>query len=211
MYYDFFVKIGDEEEVDKAVVFLKKHGFVGACFFRKLPRKLPDKFRVLKGVELVANSLKELKNKLKRSHGNFIVLKSKNYSLTKVACQRALVDAVNVVKINDVIAKFASLTKVSLLVDFNLILKSKGNRRSKILAKLSKSCEIAQKKGMPIIIGSGATNFYELRALSNLLAFSKFLGIREYKKPFYFAQREIIRREEAKEKGKYIMPGVVVE
>jgi len=209
MYYDFFVRIENKEEVEKSVEFLKKHGFIGACFFKGIPERA-EKFKVLKGVEIVANSIKELKNKLREQKANFIVLKSNNYNVTKIACQKALVDAINAIKVNDVIAKFASATKVSLLIDFNLLLRSKGNRRSKLIAGLSKSCEIAERKGMPIIIGSGARNFYELKALSNLLAFSKFLGIKEYKKPLYYPQSEIIRREEAKAKGKYIMPGVVL-
>lgn len=208
MYYDFFVKLKGED-VERGINFLRNHGFVGACFFEEVPKNV-EGFQVFRGVELGANSLRELKSMLKlKGGGNFIVLTTNNYNLLKIVCQRGLVDAIHTEEINEVIAKFAAQTKVSLLIDFNRLLTAKD--RATKFYQMERSCSIAQRKKMPIIIGSGATNYFELRALSNLLSFARILGIKKYKEPFYFPQSQIIRREKAKAEGKYIMPGVVLE
>ncbi|MCW1301003.1 MAG: RNase P subunit p30 family protein [Candidatus Nanoarchaeia archaeon] len=207
MYYDFFVKLRGDDLL-RGINFLRTHGFVGACFFEEFPENV-EKFQVLKGVELEANSVRELKSLLKSKNGNFTVLTTNNYNLLKIACQKGLVDAIHTDEINEVIAKFAAQTKVSLLIDFRRLLTAKD--RSVRFYQMERSCSIAQKKKMPIIIGSGATNYFELRALSNLLSFSRLLGIKRYKEPFYLPQLEIIKREKARVEGKYVMPGVVIE
>lgn len=197
MFWDFWI-----EEYDEKI--LINLDFKGICTFKKIES---NKIEVLIGEKINAKNTNDLKNKVKKSATNFLILENKEEKLQRIAIKTCSVDAIKAYVDYPAIKEMAE-KNVALLICFSDFLNSKD--KSRTLYLMQKSITLAKKYKTPIIIASGAKNKWELRSPSELIAFGEILGLKtiEAKCALKSFQEKIRKREKLKKEGKYIYPGI---
>ncbi len=76
-------------------------------------------------------------------------------------------------------ARFMAERKIALEINFSEIMNSYGGVRSQLIGRIGQNIKLARKYKTPIIIASGASEKFGLRAPRELMAFGKFLGLTE--------------------------------
>ncbi len=199
MFWDFWI-----EEFDEKI--LINLDFKGICTFKKIES---NKIEVLIGEKINAKNTNDLKNKVKKSTANFLILENKEEKLQRIAIKTCSVDAIKAYVDYPAIKEMAE-KNVALLICFSDFLNSKD--KSRTLYLMQKSVALAKKYKTPIIIASGAKNKWELRSPSELIAFGEMLGLEknQSKKALYDFQNKIYERETLKKQNKYVQPGVKI-
>lgn len=83
--------------------------------------------------------------------------------------------------INQVIAKLMKDKKVIYGISFNQILKASPKEQAVLLGRMMQNIRIFRKYKVSMIVGSFASNPYEMRDFKDLVSFAKTLGLNEYK------------------------------
>ncbi len=200
MFWDFYVEEFDEK-------MLLNLGFVGAGTFKKTESQKID---ILFGEKINVKNTNDLKNKIKKSTANFLILENVDEKMQRIAIKTCSVDAIKAYVEYPAIREMAE-KNIALLICFSDFLNSED--KSKTLYLMRKSTNLAKKYNTPIIIASGAKNKWELRSPSELIAFGELLGLKtnEAKCALNSFQEKIKKREKLKKEGKYICPGIEVK
>ena len=78
---------------------------------------------------------------------------------------------------NQVLAKYAQKNKIAVAFQFSMLLKSKGIKRTAIMARISQNIRICRKYNLHMIIASFAKDPYAMRAPRDMMALMQDLGM----------------------------------
>ncbi len=166
----------------------------------------------LTGVKIKAQNKKEFDKKIKEfQDADYIALESMDYELVRYAIKRTSVDVIlhNEERggIDAVIAKECASKKISIDICFKDLLESRNMSRT--LKTMALEVELCKKYKTPLIISSGAKNYWELVPKNNLTSFGEFLGLSrdESRKSLSFVQEKILER---KNKGYLGVKGIEI-
>ena len=184
---------------------LPELGFKGYVVLTEKPRN-----EGYDGYLITANSVEELRNKLRRVPENRIVaVYSDNLSVCKEAVMRKkvdiLADGLNR-KLDYATIMLASEKDVAIELSLLKFLITRGIRRMKLFEELKDEIRIINKFDTPFIISSGATDLYGIRTKKQIEVFFKFFGA-DIKKAKYYAERIVRRYYDPN----YIMDGFEIE
>lgn len=78
---------------------------------------------------------------------------------------------------NQVLGKFAQKNKIAIAFSFSMLLKSKGMKRTAIMARISQNIRICRKYNLRMITASFAKDPYAMRAPRDMMALMEDLGM----------------------------------
>ena len=81
--------------------------------------------------------------------------------------------------LNQVLCKLANKNKIKIGFSFSDVLNSEGTRRAKILGRMIQNAMLCNKYKVDVVVGSFASNKYEMRMAKDLVAFGRLLGIKK--------------------------------
>lgn len=137
------------------------------------------------GAKIRAESLSELKNKIKlfRDEVDLLIVDGGNVKVNRGAVEDSRVDILSRPEykrkdsgVDHVIAKSAAKNNVAIELNVNQLLKTKKKLRSHILGHLKRNVRLAKKYDCNLITSSGANDAYELRSPRDMAAFPYLLG-----------------------------------
>ncbi|MFB6294686.1 MAG: ribonuclease P protein component 3 [Candidatus Nanohaloarchaea archaeon] len=114
--------------------------------------------------------------------------------------------------LDHVMVKQAAENTVAIQVNLRQLLETYGKVRSHILAHMRQNVRLADHFDAPVIVSSGATSVWQLRAPRELAAFPRILG-RDVEHSFDTVStvpRRILDRAEQVTRNEFIQPGVEV-
>jgi len=163
--------------------------------------------KTIKPVIIQPRSQQELFDKTKTK--GLIVLKNPSSEIFRKAIDKSLVDVVlpdrlrghdylhnRKTILSNVTAKIMKKYNISLMFTFKELKNSGGLDRALVWGRMKYDLWICQKKGLPIIIASGAENKKELVSARTLLALGELLGLRpeKAKQTLSYVQEKILER-----------------
>lgn len=190
MYYDFLNKAGDDKSLEKL-------GFT------------PISLNVAVLAPKNVNETKSLAEKNKDT--DFILLHKPSEAVLKSAVQECSIDATDAFVEYPLIMKLAE-RNIAVILNFNELLSSDLAKFSKMFYLMSRTVKLCRKYKVPVMITSGASDKYEQRSVSELIAFGENLGMTagEAKASLFEHQTKILERNRLKKAGKWIISGVQV-
>jgi len=194
-YYDLHI---DSEKLEEIIEMAKLLGFSGIFVNvqnieeRRLNENLkqflsPEKnneIELIRGVIIKAKNKEELKAQIEkyRRKVEIIAVYGGDYEINRLACEDNRVDILyhpelgrNDSGLDHICIKSAAENNVAIEINFNEILKSKN--RAKILSFMRKNIKLCKKYEAKIIITSGATEKWEMRAPRELASIGYVLGL----------------------------------
>jgi RNase P/RNase MRP subunit p30 len=111
--------------------------------------------------------------------------------------------------LNHILCGLAFANDIIVGFDFSLVLNSTGFSRSKILGRMKQNVKLCRKYKVKMMIGSFASEKYDLRGKFELFSFGKVIGMTDGEvKLALNAVSERIKFKEFKKSGKYVCKGV---
>ncbi|MFB6076279.1 MAG: ribonuclease P protein component 3 [Candidatus Aenigmatarchaeota archaeon] len=174
---------------------------------------------IIKGVEIEAKSVKDLKKKIYkvREKATLVVVMGGDYTINRVSCEDSRVDILSHPEykrsdsgLDHVLAKKASENDVHIEINFRDILQTYGKVRSHVLSHIDKNIELAKKYEAPFVICSGAKDRYELRGQKELSALLELFNLsrEESKKITQKIPRKLVEKNRKKISGKIEFEGI---
>ncbi|MBT7903460.1 hypothetical protein HN587_06375 [Candidatus Woesearchaeota archaeon] len=180
---DFVKPNGNEQEL---ILFAEKLGYQSLCLVYD---KFEDISKFSSKIELKLGVVVDKSKKIKGV--DYIIYQSQNPDIDRVVIERGEIDFIIGLEdtrnkdfmhnrasgVNQVISKLLLEKKVKLLVNFGLILGSKGYIRSLYLGRIKQNLKFCNKYGFEVRIASFAKQSYQMRDYSSLVNFLKLLGL----------------------------------
>lgn len=182
-FYDMNLHLHPETSlhIQEAVSLLKKYGWKNGV----ATNHSSHDYKVdglIQGVEIIAKDERELKEKISffRPKVKVLSVHGGNPKINRAASRDKRVDFIAHPKEVDYItARFASENKIALDFQMGELIKYRGVRRSRIFEWMRENLLLARKYGTPILITSGASSIYEIRAPRELIALGILVGMGE--------------------------------
>ncbi len=143
---------------------------------------------IFRGVEIRANSVSELKRKIKIYYGkvSLLAVHGGSEQINEAALKDFRVDTVahpcgekGEGELSHVLVRYAAENGVAIDFNLNAIIQSRGSDRARLLWKMREIFKIVRKyKAMPIIT-SHAHSVYDLRAPREMIALASLFGMRK--------------------------------
>jgi len=199
MFYDFWIEFYEDKLLDQ----INKIGFKGASLVNT-PQENTKK-ELIKGKVISPQRLNDLKDEKE----GFIILNSSDKKIQQKAVKSCRIDAIYGTVDFSVLNEMRN-KKIALIVKFRDFIYA--DDPAKLLAITKKNVFLARKHKVPLIIASGAKNYWEIKSPSELIALGIILGLnkKEAKETLYKLQEKIIEREWLKKQGKYITPSIKI-
>jgi|Deesub1362A_J573_1020465.scaffolds.fasta_scaffold00146_63 ribonuclease P/MRP protein subunit RPP1 len=106
--------------------------------------------------------LRMLRPTIMRSKG-LVAVKGTNPKVSRAALESRGVDILIEPKMNHVLARTAKKNSVAVALTSTTLLRTKGLHRAEVISDYRMCIKLWRKFGFPLLLGSGATNVYELR------------------------------------------------
>jgi ribonuclease P/MRP protein subunit RPP1 len=188
---------------------------------RSEAEKITSDVKVYVGVEIKAETPKELKSKVERfrKHADVILVSGGNVEINRAACENPFVDVLCHPEagrkdsgMDHVMAKQASIYNVAIELNFREFLHASKKQRSHILAHMCRNVMLAEKYGVNVVVTSGAGSIWEMRAGRELAALAYVVGMtREHAvRTTSSIPESIIARALERKRPDFVMPGVRV-
>ncbi|RLI05824.1 hypothetical protein DRO26_01075 [Candidatus Bathyarchaeota archaeon] len=218
-FVDLYLNNPSEETIRFAKIL--GYGMVGVVTDISQPFHKLDttnlKVEVVGRVNLEPSSTQSLLQKLRvlRRKFELIAVICKSRSIARLAARDRRVDLLmfppkTLGLFDEVEAKFASKAGVALEINFNFLLNVEENFRVKVFSELERILVLVRKHGVPLVISSGATDVYGLRAPRDLAAFFQMFGLskREVLDAVSTTPKEIVERNREKLSKDFVGVGV---
>ncbi|MFB6089224.1 MAG: ribonuclease P protein component 3 [Candidatus Aenigmatarchaeota archaeon] len=230
--YDLHISCDQTDEIKGFIEIAEELGINGLVFTPKFSslKNLEDFYEhidelkekteidIVKGVEIKAKSVKDLKKKIYkvRERATVVVVLGGDYKINRVSCEDSRVDVLSHPEykrsdsgLDHVLAKKASENNVHIEINFRDILQTYGKVRSHVFAHIKKNLELAKKYEAPLVICSGARDKYELRGQKELSALLELFDLskEESKRITQNVPRKLVEKNRKKVSGKIEFKG----
>ncbi len=189
-FFDLNVHAYPETEVpaEKLLRAAKRYGYTGIAITNHddtVKGDLKSNFG-FSGIEIRANSVGDLKRKIKLYHGKVAVLAvhGGNDKINRAALEDHRVDVLahpsgekREGALNHVLAKLAAKNGVAIEFNLNAIINSRKGERARVLLKMRSNLKLVRKYKAPMILTSNACSIYDLRAPREMIALASLFGM----------------------------------
>lgn len=192
-FYDLCTRPYPEGSSSPARLMLaaRRLGYDGICasyhheFFPGRQEKMPE--GVLRGVEVVASNVNELRRGIDRFRNRVDVLAvhGGDEAINRAACEDSRVDILahphegKTPGINHIIARLAADHEVAIEFSLYPIVHGRGGGRVRALAAYRANFALVRKFDAPFVITSGALSSYDLRDVRAAVALTRLIGMSE--------------------------------
>jgi len=189
-YYDLNVHAYPETDapIEELLRVAKRYGYTGIAITNhdEVVQEQPESNAVFYGVEIKANSVFDLKRKVKLHWGkvSLLAVHGGNDKINRAAVENPKVDVLahpcgerGEVGLNHVLVRYAA--KNSVAIDFNMdaIIHSRRGDRARTLGKMREHLKLVRKYNAPMILTSHAHSVYDLRAPREMIALAALFGM----------------------------------
>ena len=192
-----YIDVGFKFLNEKSLKTLKDFGYSRIGHLRALdlsadlqsPLFDESKFNVIvdSGFMIVSNK-KSISNQEKfirkmKKYSDFILLQANNNELSKDLIRKELIDGLYLSfkerrsLISEGVVSLLSQNNIPVLIPFEPLLEQVGYVRSHIIRRMKNEVKLFKDKNVPIVITSGASSYWDLRAPRELMSFGKVLGL----------------------------------
>jgi len=189
-FFDLNVHAYPETEVpaEKLLRAAKRYGYTGIAITNHddtVKGDLKSNFG-FSGIEIRANSVADLKRKIKLYHGKVTVLAvhGGNDKINRAALEDHRVDVLahpsgekREGALNQVLVRFAAKNGVAIEFNLNAIINSRRGERARVLLKMRSNLKLVRKYKAPMILTSNACSIYDLRAPREMIALASLFGM----------------------------------
>ena len=196
-FYDMNIRLQKIDDFEEVVGIARRLGYSGLGIveryanldlYKKIEKKSKElkDFRVVPGIEIEADGVKELKREINKANKvtDFIVVSGGKYKINRAAAEDKRVSILSKPEykrsdsgIDHIIARFAAQNSVTIELNFHEILKTFRKIRSFVLNHMAKNIELANKFNTDIIITSGSRKKWDMRDPRQLASIGQILGM----------------------------------
>ncbi|MDI6903517.1 MAG: RNase P subunit p30 family protein [Methanocellales archaeon] len=138
---------------------------------------------IISGVEIVADGISELKEKIKnyRPKVDVLLVHGGDPKINRAAVESSDVDVLAhpFHEFNHVLAKSAAENEVAIEFNLDALIYARGVSRVRALSAFQINLKLARKFGVPTVLTSGARSQYDLRAPREMIALASLFGMSE--------------------------------
>ena len=187
-FYDFNIKLNEE-----VIETLEKFGFKAACIFHDSTALDDNKDEILKKFNSIDESTKlDLYHGVYINHTNpqlltktvlkyhrrsdIIMVNGGKDNINRTACQMPQIDIINEPYIsnnnsgiNHILSKMLVENNISININYNSILRSRGYYKARILSQINQLFHLQEKYQFRTIISSGSKSFYDVKSPEAML------------------------------------------
>jgi len=189
-YFDLNVHAYPETDasVEELLSVAKRYGYAGIAITNhdEVVQEQKESNAVFYGVEIKANSVSDLKRKIKLHWGKvpLLAVHGGNDKINRAAVENPKVDILahpcgekGEGGLNHVLVRYAAENGVA--IDFNMdaIIHSRRGERARILGKMRENLKLVRKYNAPMILTSHARSIYDLRAPLEMIALAALFGM----------------------------------
>ncbi len=175
--------------------------------------------KVYVGIEIKAETPKELKSKVERFRklADVILVSGGEVEINRAACENPFVDVLCHPEagrkdsgIDHIMAKQAAMHNVAIELNFHQFLSAGRKQRSHILAHMRRNVMLAEKYGANIVVTSGAESVWEMRAGRELAALAYVAGMSREQavRTTSTIPESILARAMERKSPDFVLPGV---
>jgi len=220
-----------KEQIDKILEIISELGFSIICvtldakkeqnIFEEIKKKAEDfNIEVYRRINLSPKNVEDLKNKLRqfRRKCEILTVKCLEKKICTWAARDRRVDILNfpffecLKNFTEATANLAVEGDTAIEIWFKQFLDVRGIKRARLIAEARRVAKIALKKGVKIIIDSGAENIFEMRSPRELGALGYLLDIPEKQIELTVSENplNILRSNLSKLSPNFVLPGVEI-
>ena len=177
-----------ETSAEELLRVAKRYGFAQIAITNYDTHVLQDSWRegLIIGVEVQAQTVTELKRKLRQLGGKVTVIavQGGDEKINRAAVESPKVDVLTFPcsekgegALSYVLARFAAENGVAIDFNMNALIKSRRGERARILSTMREQLKLTRKYRTPVILSSHAHTIYELRAPRELIALAALFGM----------------------------------
>jgi ribonuclease P/MRP protein subunit RPP1 len=190
-FYDMLVRASPDRELTERAREMGWSGFCSVTDSDKIGKEKEFRSReidVSRGILLEPKNVSDVP-RMARKHRNFeiVCVRGGSPEMNRAVVETPEVDILTGHShegrsgINHVIARLARENNVMICFDFGELLSSYKKTRSWIFSTMSQTAREVNRHRAPVCITSGAQSLWEIRSPSDLLSFSRLLGISDRK------------------------------
>lgn len=190
-YFDLNVHAYPETDapVEELLRVAKRYGYAGIAITNHDEAVVPEPVEsnvVFTGVEIHAQSVVELKRKIKRYRGNvtLVAVHGGDDKINRAAVENPKVDILahpcgekGESSLNHVLVRFAADNGVAIDFNMNALIRSRRGDRARVIGKMRDNLKLVRKYNAPMILTSHAHAIYDLRAPRELIALATLFGM----------------------------------
>ena len=174
--------------VEELVRVAKRYGYAGIAITNLVDtvHEQSDSNAIFTGVEIRAQSIVELKPKIKLHWGNvdLVAVHGGNEKINRAAVENPKVDILAHPSgekgeggLNHVLVRFAAENGVAIDFNMNALIHSRRGDRARIIGKMRENLKLVRKYNTPAILTSHACSVYDLRAPREMIALATLFGM----------------------------------
>lgn len=189
-YFDLNVHAYPETDapVEELHRVAKKYGYAGIAVTNHdaVVQEQPESNAVFYGVEIKANSVSDLKRKVKLHWGkvSLLTVHGGNDKINRAAVENPKVDVLahpcgerGERGLNHVLVRYAAENGVAIDFNMNAIIHSRRGERARTLGKMRENLKLVRKYEALMILTSHAHSIYDLRAPREMIALATLFGM----------------------------------
>ena len=190
-YFDLNVHAYPETAapVEELLRVAKRYGYAGIAITNHDEAVVPEPLEsntVFTGVEIHAQSVVELKRKIKRYWGNvaLVAVHGGDDKINRAAVENPKVDILahpcgekGESGLNHVLVRYAADNGVAIDFNMNALIRSRRGDRARVIGKMRDNLKLVRKYNAPMILTSHAHSIYDLRAPRELIALATLFGM----------------------------------
>nr|MDO8043554.1 RNase P subunit p30 family protein [Candidatus Baldrarchaeota archaeon] len=219
-----------ENQIDKILHIISELGYAIICisfnkgfnnFFEKIKRKSEDfGLEVYRRMDLLPKNVQELKAKLRQIRRKFEIISVRciDKKICVAAARDRRVDTLNFPTLESLknftesTANLAAEGDTAIEICLKTFLNVRGIRRARLITESRKAAKIALKKGIKIVIDSGAENIFEMRGPQELCSLGYLLDLPEEYIDLTVSEIpfNIIKTNLSKLSASFVLPGVEI-
>lgn len=232
-YIDMYINSSvfrSENQIDKILHIISELGYTAICIsfkkdFNNVFEKIRQKAEVLdleiyRRIDLSPKNVEELKVKLRKVRRKFEIISVKciDKKICTAAARDRRVDVLNfptlkaLKNFTESTANLAIEGGTAIEICLKLFLDVKGIRRARLIAESRRIAKIALKKGVKMVIDSGAESIFEMRSPQELLSLGYLLDLPKDDVDLMVSEIpfNIIKTNVLKLSTSFILPGVEI-
>lgn len=233
-YVDMYVNqtvFQPKEQIDRILEIISELGFSVICvsldikgvqnIFEEVKKKAENfNIEIYRRIDLSPKNVEDLKKKLRQFRRKFEILSVKcvEKKICTWAARDRRVDILNFPSIEylknftESTANLAAEGETAIEIWFKQFLDIRGIKRARLIAETRRVAKIALKKGVKIVIDSGAGNIFEMRAPRELGALGYLLDIPDEQIELAISENplNIIKTNLSKLSPNFVLPGIEI-
>jgi ribonuclease P/MRP protein subunit RPP1 len=190
-YFDLNVHAYPEtaEQVEDLLRVAKRYGYAGIAIMNRDEAVVQEPLvsnALFTGVEIHAQSVVELKRKIKQYWGNvaLIAVHGGDDKINRAAVENPKVDILahpcgerGEDGLSHVVVRYAADNGVAIDFNMNALIQSRRGDRARVIVKMRENLKLVRKYNAPVILTSHARSVYDLRAPREMIALATLFGM----------------------------------